>query len=90
MSKENERKPAEIFPPCELIEDELKARGWTRETLAREMDCSLKIVEETLAGKRRITLMMACMLSDAFGTSVQFWRNLQSSYDDFFKRKETS
>ena len=78
-----DRIPAEVFPPCDLIKEELKERGWSKETLAKEMDCSLMRVEELLAGKRRITLMIACMLSGAFGTGVVFWRNLQSAYDNW-------
>ena len=78
---ENERIPVEAFPPSGLIQEELEARGWTRETLAKEMGCSLRLVDEILANKRRITLMTAYMLSDAFGTGIKFWRNLQSAYD---------
>ncbi len=80
MSKK-ERTPAEVFSPCELIKEELEDRGWTIETLAEEMGCSLKLVDEVLAGKRRITLMTACMLGNAFGTGARFWCNLQSAYD---------
>ena len=80
---ENERIPAEVFPPCDFIKEELEERGWTRETLAKEMDCSLKLVDEILANKRRVTLMIACMLGNAFGTGATFWCNLQASYDKY-------
>jgi len=78
----NERRiPAEVFPPSELIKEELGTRGWSYETLATEMGCKLKLVEEMLDGKRRITLMLAHKLSTAFGTGAQFWLNLQTAYD---------
>ena len=77
-----ERIPADVFPPCQFIEEELEERGWSREVLAQEMGCSLRLVEEILANKRRLTLMTACMLANAFGTGATFWRNLQSAYDN--------
>ncbi len=77
----NERMPAEVFPPCVFIKEELEERGWSKESLAREMDCSVVRVEEILANKRRVTLMIAHMLSNAFGTGATFWLNIQSAYD---------
>jgi len=81
-----ERIPAEVFPPCDLIKEEMEERGWSKEVLAEEMGCKLRLLEEILANKRRITLMTACMLSNAFGTGAAFWFNLQSAYDKYKER----
>ena len=81
MSNEIERVPAEVFPPSDFINEEIRASGWTNMALSQEMDCKLTLVDELLSGNRRITLMIAHMLSSALGTSVAFWINLQKAYD---------
>jgi HTH-type transcriptional regulator / antitoxin HigA len=75
------RTPAEIFAPSEFIRDELEARGWTQEDLAQIMGCPLPLVNELVAGKRRITPHTARGLAKAFGDEdVLYWMNLDSAY----------
>ena len=74
------RKPAETFLPGEFIRDELEERGWTQADLAKIMDRPLPTVNLLITGKRAITPETALGLSGAFGTSAEFWMNLETAY----------
>ena len=72
--------PAEVFPPGEFIREEIEARGWTQEDLAEVLGRPLRLVNEIIMGKRGITPETANGIAAAFGTSAQFWMNLESMY----------
>ncbi|HWQ69051.1 MAG TPA: helix-turn-helix domain-containing protein [Patescibacteria group bacterium] len=74
------RVPAEVFPPGELIREELEARGWTQTDLAEILGRPLKLVSDIILGKRTITPETAKGLGDAFGVDPQFFLNLESAY----------
>jgi HTH-type transcriptional regulator/antitoxin HigA len=74
------RIPAEVFPPGEILADELEARGWSQAELAEILGRPPRLVNEIIAGKRAITPETALGLSAALGTSAQFWMNLESTY----------
>lgn len=74
------RVPAEVFHPGEFLRDELEARGWTQADLAEILGRPLKTVNEVIVGKKAITPETARGLAAAFGTSAQFWMNLESAY----------
>ena len=78
--KMTERQMAEVFPPGDMLKEELEARGWTQTDLAEIIGKSPRLVNEVIAGKRAITPDTARALADAFGTSAQFWMNLESAY----------
>lgn len=71
---------AEIFAPGEFISDELNARGWTQGDLAEIMGRPANLVTDIIAGRKIITPETAEGLAAAFGTSAQFWLNLDSRY----------
>lgn len=75
-----ERQVAEVFPPGDIVKEELEARGWTQIDLAEIIGKSARLVNEVIAGKRAVTPDTARALADAFGTSAQFWMNLESTY----------
>lgn len=75
-----DRQMAEVFPPGDIIKEELEARGWTQTDLAEIIGKSARLVNEVIAGKRALTPDTARTLADAFGTSAQFWMNLESAY----------
>lgn len=75
-----ERQMAEVFPPGDIIKEELEARGWTQTDFAEIIGKSARLVNEVIAGKRAVTPDTARALADAFGTSAQFWMNLESAY----------
>jgi HTH-type transcriptional regulator/antitoxin HigA len=74
------RNPAEVFPPGEFIREELDARGWNQNDLAEILGRPTRLVNEIVLGKRAISPRTAMGLGEAFGTSPQFWMNLESAY----------
>jgi len=76
----NARVPAEVFPPGEFLRDELEARNWTQQELADILDRPPRLISELIAGKRAITPETAKGLGEAFGTSPDYWMNLESQY----------
>lgn len=71
---------ATVFPPGEFIREELEARGWTQADLAAIIGKPLAAVNEIICAKRGVTAETAKALSEAFGTSAEFWMNLESLY----------
>lgn len=76
----NARVPAEVFPPGEFLRDELEAREWTQQELADILDRPPRLISELIAGKRAITPETATGLAEAFGTSAEYWLNLECQY----------
>jgi HTH-type transcriptional regulator/antitoxin HigA len=71
---------AETFPPGEYIDEELKARGWTQEDLARILGKPFQAVNAIINAKKEITPETALALGKAFGTSAELWLNLEAAY----------
>lgn len=76
----NARVPAEVFPPGEFLREELEARNWSQQELADILDRPPRLISELIAGKRAITPETAKGLAEAFGTSPDYWMNLESQY----------
>lgn len=74
------RQIAEAFPPGDFIKEELEAREWSQVELAEIIGRHPQTVTELVTGKRAITPELAKALGDAFGTSAQYWMNLDTSY----------
>ncbi len=74
------RIPAEVFPPGEFLDDELAARGWTQTEFAEIIGRPTRVVNEVIAGRRRITPETARDIAAALGTSAELWMNLESAY----------
>ena len=68
-------------PGIILSEEFLKPSGITQVELAARIKVPTQRVNEIIHGKRGITPMTAWLFSQAFGTSPQFWLNLQANYD---------
>lgn len=67
--------------PGEHLAEELKELGLSAAELARKMNVPTNRVTQILNGTRAITGDTALRLAHFFGTSAQFWLNLQSLYD---------
>ena len=74
------RSAAEAFPPGDFLREELATRGWTQASLAERMGRPLRSINEVINGKKAITAETAIGLASAFGTSAEFWMNLESAY----------
>lgn len=69
-------------PPGEtLAEDFLKPLGISVNALALDLHVPATRISEIVHGRRSITADTALRLSRYFGTSPQFWMNLQTNYD---------
>jgi len=53
----------------------------TQARLSEDLNVGIKTLSELYNEKRGITSLMALKLSEYFGTTPQFWMNLQSAYD---------
>ncbi len=70
-----------IHPGEILQEDFLDGFGITQNKLAVSIGVPPRRINEIVHGKRGITADTALRLAKYFGTSAQFWLNLQSHYD---------
>jgi addiction module HigA family antidote len=53
----------------------------TQAKIAKDLNIGIKTLSELYNEKRGITPIMALKLSEYFGTTPQFWLNLQNAYD---------
>lgn len=67
--------------PGEHLAEELEALDMSAAELARKIGVPTNRVTQILNGTRGITGDTALRLGHFFGTSAQFWLNLQSLYD---------
>ena len=68
--------------PGEILQEEFLApMGVTQYRLARDIGVSPRRINEIVHGTRAVTANTALRLGRYFGTSAQFWLNLQSHYD---------
>ncbi len=70
-----------IHPGEILLEEFLKPNEISQEKLARDIDVPKSRISNIVHGKRAITADSALRLSAYFGTSPEFWLNLQSEYE---------
>ncbi len=66
--------------PGKHLAEELKELGISAAELARKLDVPTNRVTGILNGQRAITGDTALRLAHFFGTSAEFWLNLQSLY----------
>jgi addiction module HigA family antidote len=67
--------------PGEHLAEELKELGMSAAELARKLDVPTNRVTGILNGQRAVTGDTALRLAHFFGTSAEFWLNLQSLYE---------
>ena len=70
-----------IIHPGEHLSEELRALEMSAAELARQINVPTNRITQILNGTRAITGDTALRLGHFFGTSAQFWLNLQSLYD---------
>jgi addiction module HigA family antidote len=67
--------------PGEHLAEELEALKMSAAELARKLDVPTNRITQILNGTRAITGDTALRLAHFFGTSGEFWLNLQTLYD---------
>jgi addiction module HigA family antidote len=75
--------------PGEILSEELTEIAVTPSELARQLRVPANRITQIVHGKRAITGDTALRLGHWFGTSAQFWLNLQSAYEIRVAEKTT-
>lgn len=72
----------ELIHPGEILSDEfLHPLGISQVRLASDLGVPCRRINEIVRGKRAITAETALLLARYFGTSPEFWMNLQVHFD---------
>jgi addiction module HigA family antidote len=74
--------------PGEHLAEELKELGISAAELARQIDVPVNRITEIMNGQRGVTADTALRLGHWFGTSPEYWLNLQKLYELRLARKE--
>jgi addiction module HigA family antidote len=69
------------FHPGEHLQEELDELLLSPEAFASRLGVSVESLSAVLEGRQSVTAEFALRLGHFFGTSAQFWLNLQSSFD---------
>src|SRR6266481_1670280 len=73
--------PIAVIHPGKHVAEELEALEMSAAELARQLRVPTNRVTAIINGQRGITGDTALRLAHFFGTSAEFWLNLQSLYD---------
>ena len=64
----------------DIIKRNLDSLGWSQEDLSQITEISGKTISQIINNKQRVTVETAVLLSNAFGTSPEYWLNLDTNY----------
>ena len=82
ITRDPNRLPGRATHPGEILLHEFLAPlGITQARFAAHLKTSVQRINEIVKGKRSVTAETAWLLSEALGTTPQFWINLQATYD---------
>src|ERR1700744_3009282 len=73
--------PRTPIHPGEHLAEELRELGITAAELSRQIDVPVNRITGTIPGQRGITADTALRRGHSFGTTPQFWMNLQQLYE---------
>ncbi len=82
------KQPAETFPVCEFLNEEIVARGWSVETFCARTGLSRHLAEEIRKGHRRLTKLTATCLELGMGISRDCWLRLQEYHESAEETKK--
>src|ERR687897_1269632 len=77
-----------LIHPGEILADELAELGISATALSRALDVPTNRITQIINGQRAITAETALRLGQWFGTSPEFWLNLQKLYELRLARDE--
>lgn len=81
-------KAAPILPGEILQEEFLTPLNMAQSALARKLECDVKTINKICKGHTAITAKTALGFSQVFGTTPEFWLNLQNNYDLWVERNK--
>ena len=70
------------FHPGYYIKENVDASGLTQEDFAKRLGTTPKNLSILIRGEQSLSIDIAVKLSRMLGTSVNYWLNLQSAYDE--------
>lgn len=79
---------APTHPGEMLLEEYLKPMKLSQKELADGIDVPFQRINEIINGKRGITASTALRLGKFFGTSADYWMNLQLRWELYFAQEE--
>jgi addiction module HigA family antidote len=82
------KKPDPILPGEILWKEFLEPLGISQNKLARDIDVPVTRIGDIIHGRRGITADSALRLAVYFGTTPEFWVNLQTRYDLKVSKRE--
>ncbi|MEH2241760.1 HigA family addiction module antitoxin [Nostoc sp.] len=71
---------ARIPTPGKILSREIEAPGWTQKDLAEIIGRPVQTINKIIRSSGQITSETAIELSQALGTSPEFWTNLEAKY----------
>ena len=78
------------IPPGEILDEELEARGVSRQDLAARMAADLRAIDEIISGEKAIDAETAVGLASALGIGARYWIGLETDYATARARNETT
>jgi antitoxin HigA-1 len=81
LSLREDHLPRTPIHPGEHLAEELRELGLSAAELSRQIDVPVNRITGIIHGQRGITADTALRLGHWFGTSPQFWMNLQQNYE---------
>lgn len=73
--------PRPAVHPGKVLAEELRALGVIPTELSRQIDVPPNRISQIIHGKRSVTGDTALRLAHWFGTTAEFWLNLQNAHD---------
>jgi antitoxin HigA-1 len=82
-------KKLDPIPPGEILWKEfMEPNGLSQNKLARDIDVPVTRISDIIHGRRGITADSALRLSVYFGTTAEFWLNLQTRHELKVSRRD--
>ncbi len=75
------RRIGRVTPGEVLLEEFMQPLGLSARTLGRELGVPQNRISAIVNGSRGVTAESAILLGERFGTSAEFWMNLQVTHD---------
>lgn len=85
MSNYIEYNDSIAFHPGYYIQEIIDESRLTNEDFARLLDITPDNLTLLIMGEQKLSADIAIKLSEIIGTGVNYWLNLQSTYDAFFE-----
>lgn len=77
----SKRKRLPPVHPGQILREDLRDMGISLNRLSRDLRVPMNRISAIVNGKRSITADTAMRLARYFGTSAQYWMNLQTAHD---------